>query len=275
MGAAQLSTGMPSMTPYQKRLCPLTRRLAEDMKIRNMVGQVVFTLPSQLSRLALSNRESLADLLFRSARENAGIAHHNFRKRRKVMNRSTILHAAAVAALLVIAAPLVAQETPKSYPITFKADDVHTINNFSIELNALKLTGSHLMVVPILCEPGITGAMLIGKGDYEFTPAGGDVIKGVFRAAMLRFNPMDQPKLLPINHGDATTDHAVHEMGRHMLDNVFRHCWHSGMNALIPDAGSLVANVYSTTQGDLLISTGPDSSVVHSFTNNATLYTKK
>ncbi len=29
--------------------------------------QVVFTLPSQLSRLALSNRESLADLLFRSA----------------------------------------------------------------------------------------------------------------------------------------------------------------------------------------------------------------
>ncbi len=47
------------------------------------------------------------------------------------------------------------------------------------------------------------------------------------------------------------------------------------MNALIPDAGSLVANVYSTTQGDLLISTGPKSSVVHSFTDKATLYTKK
>ena len=191
------------------------------------------------------------------------------------MNRNTILHGAAVAALFVITAPLIAQEAPKSYPITFQADDVHTIANFSVELNDLKLTGSNLMVVPIRCKPGITGAMLIGKGDYEFTPADGDAVKGVFRAAMLRFNPVDQPKLLPINDGGATTDHAVHEMGRHMLDNVFRHCWHSGMDALIPDAGSLVANVYSTTQGDLLISTGLESSVVHSFTDKATLYTKK
>jgi hypothetical protein len=190
------------------------------------------------------------------------------------MSRNTILQGTAFAALLVIAAPLVAQESPKSYPITFQADDVHTIASFSIELNALKLTGSNLMVLPIRCEPGITGAMLIGKGDYEFTPADGDAVKGVFRAAMLRFNPVDQPKLLLINDGDATTDLAVHEMGRHMLDNVFRHCWHSGMDALIPDVGSLVANVYSTTQGDLLISTGPESSVVHSFTDNTTLYTK-
>lgn len=191
------------------------------------------------------------------------------------MKRNTVLQGTALAALLVIAAPLVAQESPKSYPITFQADDVHTIANLSIELNALRLTGTNVMVVPIRCEPGITGAMLIGEGDYEFTPADGDVVKGVFRAAMLRFNPVDQPKLLPIKDGDATTDLAVHEMGRHMLDNLFRHCWHSGMDALIPDAGSLVANFYSTTQGDLLISTGPTSSVVHSFTNKATLYTTK
>jgi hypothetical protein len=193
----------------------------------------------------------------------------------KAMKRNVIVHVAGVAALLVVAAPLVAQETPKSYPITFQADDVHTIANLSIELNDLKLTGSNMIVIPIRCQPGITGAMLIGKGDYEFAPADGDAIKGVFRAAMLRLNPVDQPKLLPINDGEATTDYAVHEMGRHMLDNVFRHCWHSGMDALIPDAGSLVANVYSTTQGDLPISTGPTSSVVHSFTDKATLYTKK
>jgi hypothetical protein len=59
------------------------------------------------------------------------------------------------------------------------------------------------------------------------------------------------------------------------FDNVFRHCWHRGMDALIPDAGSLAANVYSTSQGDLLISTGPKSAVVHSFTDKATLYAKE
>lgn len=191
------------------------------------------------------------------------------------MTRNSILRVAAVTGLLMIASPLNAQQSPKSYPITFQADDVHTIANLSIEQNALKLTASDLVVVPIRCELGITGAMLIGKGEYEFTPADGDPIRGMFRAAMLRFNPVDQAKLLPIKDDDATTDHAVHEMGRHMLDNVFRHCWHSGMDALIPDDGSFVANVYSTTHGDLLISTGPNDSVVHSFTDNATLYTTK
>ena len=56
---------------------------------------------------------------------------------------------------------------------------------------------------------------------------------------------------------------------------VFRHCWHSGMNALIPDKRSFVANVYSRTHGDLLISTGPKSSVVHNFTDRQTLYSAK
>ncbi len=32
---------IPSMTPYQKRLCPLTRHLAEDMKIRHMAGATI------------------------------------------------------------------------------------------------------------------------------------------------------------------------------------------------------------------------------------------
>ena len=29
------------MTPYEKRLCPITRRLAEDMKIRNRVPATI------------------------------------------------------------------------------------------------------------------------------------------------------------------------------------------------------------------------------------------
>ena len=191
------------------------------------------------------------------------------------MKRVATLLSATVAALLVTVTAAIAQETPKSYPISFKANDVHTITNLSIESNSLKLTGSDLLVVPIRCELGITGAMLLGNGEYRFDPADGDAFKGEFRAAMLRFNPSNQPKLLSIDEKGAFTDHAAHEMGRHLLDNVFRHCWHSGMNALIPDDGSLVANVYSMTQGDLLISTGPKSTVVHSFTDNATLYPKK
>lgn len=174
--------------------------------------------------------------------------------------------------LVTLAASAAAQEKPKSYPISFKADDVHVIANFSTFSNGLLLTGENITVIPIRCDVGITGAMIFGNGQYSYAvPNGGDPQTGEFRAAMLRFNPKDQPELLPISEANATTDHAVHEMGRHMLDNVFRHCYHSGKKALLPDLGSLVANVYSTTQGDLLISTGPTANVVHSFTENKTL----
>jgi len=191
------------------------------------------------------------------------------------MLRFRLVFAVAVTPLLCTSTSLIAQDTPKSYPITLEANDVHEIAELSIESNGLTLTAKDVLVVPIRCEPGVTGAMLIGNGEFRFSPAYDDEIKGIFRAAMLRFNPADQPKLLPLDKSNATTDHAAHEMSQHLLNNVFRHCWHSGMNALLPDAGSFVANIYSKTHGDLLISTGPKSTVVHSFTADETLYPKK
>ena len=174
--------------------------------------------------------------------------------------------------MFVLPAMVVAQDALESHPITFKADDVHVIAEFSASSNGLKITGTDIAVIPIRCDAGITGAIIIGNGDYSYATAeGGQTQAGKFRAAMLRFNPKDQPELFAVSPENAITDHAFHEMGRHMLDNVFRHCWHSGMEALLPDPGSFVANVYSTTQGDLLISTGPTANVVHSFTENKTL----
>jgi hypothetical protein len=190
------------------------------------------------------------------------------------MLRLSLLPAAALIALFVMTSGSTAQEAPQSYPITFEANDVHTVD-LAVEVNSLKLTGTDLIVIPLRIESGITGAMLIGNGEYVFSPEDGDEIKGKFRAAMLRFHPDDQAKFLTIDPQQATTDLAAHEMGRHMLDNVFRHCWHRGNEALIPTSGSFVANVYSTTQGDLLISTGQESSVVHSFTDKKTLYASK
>ena len=175
----------------------------------------------------------------------------------------------------VYSATLVAQDAPKSYPITFAADDIHTIANLAIDTNGLKINGKSISLLPIRCEAGVTGAMIIGNGTYTYDSRDGEYqTSGKFRAAMLRFNPTDQESLVKLS-GDTTTDHAIHEMTKHMLDNVFRHCWHAGREALLPDKGSFVANVYSTTQGDLLISTGPVSNVVHSFTDNKTLAMEK
>lgn len=187
------------------------------------------------------------------------------------MLRFSLVFAVAFASLGAGTSAL-AQEPPKAYAITLEANDVHEITNLSIESNGLTLTGKHIVLVPIRCEPGITGAMLLGEGEFRFAPADGEEIKGEFRGAMLRFNPTDQPKLLPLDKANVITDRAAHEMSQHLLNNVFRHCWHSGMKALIPDSGSFVVNVYSKTHGDLLISTGPKLSIAHSFSDGKTLY---
>lgn len=191
------------------------------------------------------------------------------------MRRFIPIFAVAFASLLWLSTSAAAQDQPKAYPITLEADDVHEIAELSIESNGLTLTAKDVLVVPIRCELGVTGAMLLGSGEFRFLPADGDEIKGEFRAAMLRFDPADQPRLLPLDKANVITDHASHEMSRHLLNNVFRHCWHRGMDALIPDAGSFIANVYSKTHGDLLISTGPKASVVHSFTTGKTLHPRK
>jgi hypothetical protein len=114
--------------------------------------------------------------------------------------------------------------------------------------------------------------MLLGDGEFAFAPAGGEAIRGKLRAAMLRFHLADQARILPLENGNVMTDRAAHEISQHLLGNVFRHCYHSGMNALIPDAGSLAANVYSRTHGDLLISTALEVAVVHCFTDGKTLH---
>ena len=168
-----------------------------------------------------------------------------------------------------------AQARPAAYPIKLDATDVHELKDFEVQANGLKISSKELLVVPIHCAPGITGAVLIGNGEYSFSTSDGKKFEGVFRAAMLRFAPDDQSMLLPLDKSTAVTDHAAYEMSQHLLNDVFRHCWHSGKDALIPDAGSFVANVYSKTEGDLLISTGGNSSVVHSFTAGKTLYQVK
>ena len=47
------------MTPHQKRLCPLTKRLAEDMKIRNLAQATIDAYTYHTRRFAAFNQKPL------------------------------------------------------------------------------------------------------------------------------------------------------------------------------------------------------------------------
>ena len=163
-------------------------------------------------------------------------------------------------------------ERPKSYPISLKADEVREFAPLKIDHGGLRILSEGVSGIPISCEAGITGAMLIGNGTFRFAPEDGGAIEGHFRAAMLRFNPKQLDGILPLEELPATTDRAVEEISNRLLKESFRRCWHSGSEALIPDEGSFAVVVYSREHGELLISVSKKSSVVYSFSDRKKLY---
>src|SRR5258708_4336301 len=81
---------------------------------------------------------------------------------------------------------------PQSYLITMQANEVREFAPLEISHGGLQLSSEGISGIPISCEAGVTGMVLIGNGTFRFAPAGGAAIEGHFRAAMLRFNPKDQ-----------------------------------------------------------------------------------
>ncbi len=168
-----------------------------------------------------------------------------------------------------------ADEDRTPYPIELKPDKVYESPGLAIEVRGIQIRSGPVVIVPIECSKGITGAVILGDGTFRFAPEGAKPIEGHFRAAMLRINPADQAKLVPLDAAKRVTDRAAFEMSRHLLNTVFGHCWHSGKDALIPPVGNLSAVLYSKEHGDLLISDDGKNSVAHSFTARKTLYEKK
>jgi hypothetical protein len=179
---------------------------------------------------------------------------------------------------LVLAAASSPSESPqqaRSYPIKVDPSEVYEFPRLAIKSQGFELETGPATVVPIACEPGVTGFVVLGSGTFKYAPPGGQPFEGQFRAAMLRFNPKDQPALLPLTNGKTVTDGGAAELSQHVLRGVFRHCWHRGMEALIPPEGSIAAVLYSREHGDVLVSDDGRTAVVHSFTERKTLYERK
>lgn len=167
-----------------------------------------------------------------------------------------------------------AEDLGPAYPVDLPADKVREGVTLAIEREHLQLTGEDLRAIPVHCEAGVTGVVLLGDGSFRFTPAGSEVIEGKFRAAMLRFHPSEQQQMVDLS-ASPINDLATREIARHLLNDVFRHCWHSGQDALLPPPGNLTAVLYSVGHGDLLISTGPDVNLVYDFTARKQLFTNQ
>lgn len=181
--------------------------------------------------------------------------------------------------LLELVQNAAAQEKPATemtpYPIEISPDEIREFSKISINFGKLQLNGNDISVVPISCKLGVTGLVLIGDGKFHYAPTADQMFDGQFRTILLRFNPQDLDALLKLEEGKKVTDKGTYEMAKQLLGSVFRHSYHSGMDALIPPQGALSAALNSKQHGDLLVSFGPKEAVVYSFTDRKQLYEQK
>jgi hypothetical protein len=162
-----------------------------------------------------------------------------------------------------------------SYPTKIDPDKVREYPELIVKYRNFQLSTGPVAVVPIDCERGMTGAVIIGNGKFHFTPEKSKSIEGAFRAVMLRFNPADQAAIISLDKGKKVRDVGATEMSRHLLTTALRHCYHRGGDVLIPSKGTFAAVLYSKEHGDLLISDAGKEIVAFNFTSRKTLYERK
>ena len=164
----------------------------------------------------------------------------------------------------------------EAYPFLIEASDVYEFPTLRINYRDFKLkTDGPVQVLPMKTERGITGAMVLGAGEFEFVPEPGKTIKGHERAVMLRFNPEEQAAILPLDQVRKSSDQGAAELTRHLLAVTVRHCWHRGQEVMLPPKGSLAAVLYTREHGDLLISFGDQTKMAYNFTKRQALYERK
>ncbi len=162
----------------------------------------------------------------------------------------------------------------KAYPIKLNAGDVREFKSLSINFGKLKLSGDSITVVPISTEVGVTGAVLIGQGQYQYTAGAGKEFSGHFYNAMLRFNPKDADAIIKLSAGKAVGGKGAVAFAKAILGAVWSHCWYGDPDALIPTERTVAADIFTQELGDVLFSGDDKTTVVYNFTERQQLYEK-
>jgi hypothetical protein len=194
---------------------------------------------------------------------------------------SRVARAPALALALAPIAEAAADDPMTSYPFRIDPEKVREYTELKVKSRHFQLTSGPVTVVPIDCERGTTGVMIIGNGTFQFAPEKDKSFDGLFRAILLRFNPADQPSIISFDKGKKVRDVGATEMTRHMLSTVLRHCYQSTkeggrrIDVLIPPKGAFAAVLYSKEHGDLLISDAGKEIVAFNFTDRKMIYERR
>ncbi len=142
---------------------------------------------------------------------------------------------------------------PKVYKakiFTFKSDSVYFV-------------ADNCRIFEIRTISGVTGYYLEGDARIQIETKN---LMEKCTAAMIRFNPADVDSLITIVNLREIQDDEFVNASLKVLKSTFRHCYHAGMDAIIPDSGFYAVNFFSIKIGEVLVSRYKKELLYYNFT---------
>jgi len=140
---------------------------------------------------------------------------------------------------------------------------IYKAKTFNFETDSIHFVAKNCKILEIRTISGVTGYYLEGDASIQVATKN---LNEKCKTAMFRFNPSDVDSLITIENLKETQDDNFVNSSLKVLRSTFRHCYHSGMDALIPDPGEYAVNFFSPKIGEVLVSQSKKEMIFYNFT---------
>lgn len=130
-----------------------------------------------------------------------------------------------------------------------------TATHFTLNTGKINYDCKDCRYVTLKSNSGVSGYLLLGQASFSIPQK---KIEGKSTAIMIRLNPKDSLDFLKIENPTKIEDEGFVAFSLLILNNIFKRCYHSGMDALIPNKGEYALDLFSDKDGDLLVAFADD-----------------
>jgi hypothetical protein len=143
------------------------------------------------------------------------------------------------------------------HPKLFKA------NSFTFKSDSVVYEAKNCKIFEIRTVSGVTGYYIKGDGIIQVKTKD---LNEKCTAAMFRFNPLDIDSLIKMENVKVLEDDVFFKESITQLKTTFKHCYHSGMDAIIPDREVYAVDFISSRLGEILVSHDKKEMIYFNFT---------
>ncbi len=127
---------------------------------------------------------------------------------------------------------------------------VFSSTHFTLNTGKINYDCKDCRYVTLKSNSGVSGYLLLGQASFSIPQK---KIEGKSTAIMIRLNPKDSIDFLKIENPVEIKDEGFIAFSLLILHNIFKRCYHSRMDALIPKKGEYTVDLFSDQEGDLLV----------------------